>query len=348
METLISLQLRCDQLLPTFHPIGIAAMTDYSALLLKIEQHQAALKFSSRASQKVALYLSKQEKSYFQLYDIAMKINNHHQRYKNKLARRLDQINMLRSFISNMKHLYTRRMLCVGGNNPMSPLFLGLIGDAMSVLASILKLESELYNDLGSNDNHFLEESRVLWNLAGSHYRNALQKWTKIYSPIHPNVISTACSMSRCLFEVGRTSEAIKLLASLLSATRKDLCSEEKINDHHHQVKPSSLQLEMRYQHSSAIAQWCIAVYTLKEICNEEGRMKALEYLHNAVESLKQTVQNLGRTGDKSLDKVTDHLISTMKDEFTTLSQSGVVNPVLPFCQSRTSVTDQFKSFVSV
>jgi len=119
----------------------------------------------------------------------------------------------------------------LGRQHPIVLLNHALVADCFLVLANCLSA-SEEKNDTSMPVNCESNQRRsngefssfYFWSLAHSHYDVALRGWISVESIIHPNAASTIFSIARCLRELGKLKEAVKLLETLAS------CLEQKLD----------------------------------------------------------------------------------------------------------------------
>ena len=345
-----SLVLISEQHLGSSHPITIAAYLDLSSLLSKSDATKAPVNFSKRACQRLRIYLIEKEANYF---DFALKHSNNDD---DDFKSRMKIISMLRSFVIYMRYLNQRRIYAlINSNHPMRLLFLCFLGDCTAVLASCLKFESTLHDNIDGIE--FLNESDSLWALAGSYYRMALKGWTRVFGMYHPNVPATACNLARCLHEVGNTTEAIKFLSTTVASLQslpiksnpEDSAQMSTLMQYPPNVGKNSSVLntekQLIFEHSLGLCQWSIAVYILRNNPNEEGRTKAIEYLHRAIPKLRQRVQNMYNNINIPNEKKIEVLIIMMENELKGLCDVGLKIPTIP---ASASMKDQRAAYASV
>ena len=324
IDVLRSLVLRCEQHLPLYHPINIAAHVDLAASMLENGETELAFKFCQRARKRLVMYLDEQEEACLMMHtmhksnvtDLSLiETEEYH-----KLVG-LDHLAMIKAFVSNMKYLLKRRMMSVlRGNHPMKLQFFCFLGDSFSVLASCLSSESKYL----TNSQVRLQlnaESETAWMLAGKYYRQALRGWTKINGVHHPDVMSTSCSLARCLRELGRRKEAVKLLSSVVGSSIKNFKdgftnyegpSEIAFYPPSKSARLSSVaNSAFNAKESLVVCIWSMAVYTVEDKPNEEGRMRALELLKTGIDILQN--------GTAESDQKPSPLLLTIKKEFSCL-----------------------------
>lgn len=223
----------------------------------------------------------------------------------------------------------------LGRKHPMSLLFDNFLGDSLSVLGICLEFESLNICSEDSKDsvNERLNgESKLVWMVAGEYYRTALKGWTKSNGMRHPNVPSTACGLARCLRELGRRKEALKVLSSVI-ASRHNAERHQKYKLHEALVpvpltiKPPTLSggwhtmvsIHSRYSHSIAICLWSMAVYVVEETPDENGRMRAQKLLHTAIEEIQGSIDAQLKCKEKSIDNRCNELLLILENEANNL-----------------------------
>jgi len=244
----------------------------------------------------------------------------------------LDHLTMLKAFVSNMRYLRRRMMLTVlGRNHPMSLLFDNFLGDSLSVLGICLEFESRNICSEDSKvsvDERLSGESKLVWMVAGEYYRTALKGWTESNGMRHPNVPSTACGLARCLRELSRRKEALKVLSSVI--TSRQNAGRQQISNLHEALVPIPLTInppalsgdwhllvsvQSRYSHSIAICLWSMAVYVVEETPNENGRMRAQKLLHTAIEEIQNSINAQVECNDKTIDNRCNELLVILENE---------------------------------
>jgi len=351
-EVLCSLVLRCEQHLPLYHPIVISALLDLASSFLSLGKRNHAVKITQRASKRLSMYLGEQEQACSMMHSMHNKSSKSDPDpigYHKHMG--LDHLAMLKAFVSNMRYLRRRMMLTVlGRKHPMSLLFDNFLGDSLSVLGICLEFESLNICSKDSKDSvdeRLSGESKLVWMVAGEYYRTALKGWTESNGMRHPNVPSTACGLARCLRELGRRKEALKVLSSVI-ASRHNVERHQKYKTHEALVpvpltiKPPALSggwhtivsIQSRYSHSIAICLWSMAIYVVEETRNENGRMRAHKLLHTAIEEIQSSIDAQVKCKEKSIDNRCNELLTTLENEAKNLfstykipcSGKGVLN----------------------
>ena len=321
ISVLRSLVLRCDQHLPLYHPITIANLIDLSAALLQNNEIDLAYKFSRRARDRLKMYLCEQDEGCSMMRSVRKRSIPDSAEIRGEEYYKLvglDHLDMLKAFVQNMDDLRTRRMMSILADHPMKFLYLCFLGDSYSVLASNL---SSGCVDLNSRaKNKLLAESEEAWLMAGKYYRTALVGWTKMkLGRDHPDVISTSCSLARCLTELGRRREALRLLSSIVESAKRRLeatksCQKDEITAFDAILSPpnqTTQSLTSNTYETWAICIWSMATYTVEESPNEEGRVRAMKLLEFGIELLENHIFE-----DNSSSERSHQLLAIFRTEF--------------------------------
>jgi len=230
-------------------------------------------------------------------------------------------------------------MRILGQDHTLVLLFFCFIGDTLAVLASCLDLDTQGVKTKSSksSDSKETASSDFVWLLACEHYKTALKGWLKTEGMRHPNVLLTTCAMARCLREVGRRREALKLLASIdgvngdfLQVSRpKEITSIQGSTGTNemtslgkggfHLVSP---QTSVCYHQSAAICMWSMAVYEVEENPNEHGRLKALGLLHSGSRTLQHALK-MKNFVDESVESSCTELLLMIENEAKRLFLMG-------------------------
>jgi hypothetical protein len=326
VSVLRSLILRCDQHLPLYHPITITTLVDLAAALLENGESDLAFKFCRRARDRLLMYLHEQDEACSRMQTMRKSSSTDHDRSQNEEYYKLvglDHLDMLKVFAKNMNDLLSRKMMSVQRwCHPMRLLFFCFVGDSFSVLASNISRESDKLRD-SQAQSEYCAESESTWTMAGKYYKQALRGWAKIKEPNHPDIMSTACSLARCLSELGRKREALRLLSSIVESAKRALdveqtsSQEDGVTTCGISPAPSS-DLEkkpnQRYTTNTVetlvVCVWSMAVYTMEDRPNEEGRVRAMGFLKSGIEILEKHGAKINKSERAS------QLLVLFKDEF--------------------------------
>ena len=310
VDVMESLVLRSEQQFPLYHPITLTSILDLAACLFNCDMKDQATKYVQRVSQRLSHYLGEQEQAYF----VCNAENNvdpigrecQHNNRQEPFA--LDHLEMLRAFSSTMRRMQGRKIAQVlGSSHPMSLLFHCFLGDTLSVLANCISSSRNVQNEYDiwpfstfrTKRDEILDNTCFIWEIAGNHYRTAMKGWVKLQGLHHPNIPVAAYGMARCLRELGRRDEALKILSSVVrSRKHKEIDSEVMSPDADFMVsisKPTSFGgcqnsvskgLKLSYDQSIALCLWSMAVYVIEEHPDEGGQIRALDLLRASSETL--------------------------------------------------------------
>ena len=326
VSVLRSLILRCDQHLPLYHPITITTLVDLAAALLENGESDLAFKFCRRARDRLLMYLHEQDEACSRMQTMRKSSSTDHDRSQNEEYYKLvglDHLDMLKVFAKNMNDLLSRKMMSVlRWCHPMRLLFFCFVGDSFSVLASNISRESDKLRD-SQAQSEYCAESESTWTMAGKYYKQALRGWAKIKEPNHPDIMSTACSLARCLSELGRKREALRLLSSIVESAKRALdveqtsSQEDGVTTCGISPAPSSdleKKSNQRYTTNTVetlvVCVWSMAVYTMEDRPNEEGRVRAMGFLKSGIEILEKHGAKINKSERAS------QLLVLFKDEF--------------------------------
>jgi hypothetical protein len=298
VDVLRSLLVKCEFNLPLHHPITLVVLLDLSGALLVSSQDEQARRLVWQASHRLSKYLGEQETMYCNAID---EWSNLPPEDKLIFRRRTadDFLSMLRAFVSFLEELLGREFPGVLGPTSETVLLNHcLLGDSMAVLANCLSMK-EL--------DHLViqRESTSVWTCAMKHYRAAFEGWAKVGRSLsHPNTVSAACGLCRCLRELGKLEQAINILSMVVSATKsqptkaglsRDLGNLPSITF----LPPASgspstclqARLSSGREQSSALCLWYLAAYSIEAHPNENGRIHALNLLHASSECLRRALK---------------------------------------------------------
>lgn len=306
-DILRSLVLRSEQQLPLYHPITITSLLDLSGALYNSGEKVMANKISRRAQKRLLLYLEEQEACTLKMHDMqsprgsSLAGSDPYEYYK---LVGLDHLGMLKTFARNMKFLSQRKMVSIlQSGHPMKILNMSFLGDTYSVLACCLRHESKFYAKMftkKSQQVQLCEESRAAWMLAGGYYKKSLRGWSRLNCSYQCNVMSTVCSLARCLHEIERRKEAIKILYSIIRTCTEELNSTSVVRKYNGKMPREhipaakkennrsmsssiTIQSEKSRKEHLATCMWTLAIYIVEENPNEEGRLSAIGLLQSAI-----------------------------------------------------------------
>ena len=232
-DVLSSLLLRCEQSLPRCHPTTICSMLDLAGALSETQNIDSAKFLISQALDLVTTFLSEAESLFFdrRYFELYCNDPSHHRIVFFDDC--VDAVGIMKAFSKQFNENLSRDFLeHLGRKHPITLLNHSLVADSFLVLANCISASEEKIdtNNPANAATHrgrsrAGQSSRSFWSLAHSHYDIALRGWISVESLIHPNAASITFSIARCLRELGRLQQAVKLLETLAS------CLEQKLDD---------------------------------------------------------------------------------------------------------------------
>ena len=333
-DVLSSLVLRCEQVLPSYHPILLSSMLDMSAALSMTNDHSLSKALVQRVADLVAVYLTEQETTFFD----TLQEQGSFEKSPTKiflLETRVNSVSMLRTFADTFKAELSRKFLSlVGPENRVKLFNHSLVADSYAVLANCISAgarNEQINSDTIGNSSY--------WSLAYIHYQYALKGWIKVETLSHPNAAATVYSIARCLREMGRVSEALKVLGLLTTCLQKPSRSNETDDEHNesYHIYEASTFLSprsngkatlksgfplshFRKEQTLVLCLWMTAVLTVEDSPDERGRARALSLLHKASDTLRHLLEHAS-TMDEQSKRVCFELYDCVEQEARILFQ---------------------------
>ena len=318
-DVLSSLVMRCEQHLPAYHPTTLSSMLDLAGALTMASEYSLAKGMVQRTSDLLAVYLSEHESMFFDRRHSQV-LFKHNPEAVFRVDDGADAIGLIKAFTTAFHKELSREFLSlIGPEHKITLLNHMLVADAFGVLANCLSAgESSLIRGKRKSKKSGYQ---YYWSLAYIHYQRALKGWVKIGTLSHPNAVSAAYSVARCLRELGKPDQALKVLESLVPCidvlesgqSRSESVEKEITRDPFASITflppLSSSESQGKVVFSIPICRkeqlmvnclWMMAALTVEQSPDERGRMRALNLLHSASKALRRV---LGRTED--MDDVT-------------------------------------------
>lgn len=319
-DVLSALVIRCEQQLPIYHPTTLASMLDLAASCMMATDYAFAQGVVKRVADRLALYLSEQETSYFDTLRKRVAFEYETNRVC-LLDTGADAVSMLKAFVTVFQnHLSREFMTLIGPNHEITLINQAFVGDALTVLANCLSAGESDSNDRKastSSGGHM-----YYWSLAYVHYQQSFKGWIAAHGLTHPNAAASAYSLARCLRELGKVDKALQVLSSVASSlgnpsdsgTKKPaaLNSNGKHEEHLSTLTflpPNSrtggrgahirLEVSSKVQ-STVLCLWMTAVFSVEQIPDERGRFRALGLLRDASRVLQHALDQAGEIDDSS------------------------------------------------
>jgi hypothetical protein len=324
IDILRTLVLRCEQHLPLYHPVTLSSMLDLAATCLSASKRTLGLHVVVQVSERLSFYLTEQESAYVEFHDALQSGSNEGDVSFQPLTG-ADHLSMLRSFTALFEELLDRDYLQLfGDDNDILLINRCLVGDSFAVLANCLQLSETGRKPLYRSSDSY-------WSAACRQYRLAFEAWTrKGYDLSHPNVSTSACSMARCLRELGEVEKAARILTSVVGAAGQASPNEEAMGPSLELSKhedPSTSFLPPRApsdcrkddgitaEEAAALRLWYMAAYAVESNPDERGRIRALSLLHASSESLQRALKEAPSFGEDSSSASRLEMLECVEDE---------------------------------
>ena len=320
-DVLSALVLRCEQQLPLYHPTTLSAMIDLAAALIMTNKPNFANGIIGKVSERLSSYLSEQETIYFDM--ARQRVDFEYSKQKCfRFDSGMDAISMLRAFVNIFQRQLSREFIALlGPDHVIALVNKSFVADAFAVLANCLAASNRTRLEDGCKSGH-----SYYWSLAYLHYKDVFKGWVKSRGLGHPSTAAVACSIARCLRELGKLDEALQILNSVVSflggqpldtkdtttdtnvISKEDLerCDILPLSFLPPSVSGSVDRLSVRRrlyccrQQAAVLCLWLMAVITVERSPDERGRIRALSLLHGASEGLQLAIQEIGDDDEQS------------------------------------------------
>lgn len=344
----LALVVRCEQYLPLYHPTTLTSLLDLAIAASMVGKTTFAGRIVSRAAERLSAYLSEMESEYL----------SHLSRCRSSVVKPGDTIFriehgrdasfMLHAFVSLFRsHLVRDITVLVGRNNEIILTNHCFVADSLAVLANCLAAAK---SSLGSTSGSVGGDEAHYWQLAFAHYRLAFNGFSKTKGLDDPSVSKSAYGLARCLREFGETEKALQLLLLVVSYTDRTTvdsdakeptassagpAGETEIGDDSKDdltVLPRFLPFSLSSKTvsdktraakhtSSALCLWLMAILSLDQSPNEEGRERAFSYLHAASVSLQSALNIVSVVEDEATKTMCIRFLAMIEDEAMQISE---------------------------
>jgi hypothetical protein len=219
ISVLRALVLQCEHHLPLYHPLTLSSLLDLEAALTKASVHTTARQVLEQATDRLAFYLAQQEGAYLEFRDELQSSSNQNVTFQELSGANF--LSVLRAFTSLFDELIGLDFLQLfGSDNDITLINHCLLGDTLSVLANYLRL-IETGMDARKDLSASLTCNTYL-SAGCQHCLLAFEGCTRRKCGLtHPNVTAIACTIARCLREVGNVDISIQILSSVVGATSR-------------------------------------------------------------------------------------------------------------------------------
>lgn len=338
---LLALVVRCEQYLPLYHPTTLTSLLDLAVASSMVGKTSFAERIVSRAADRLSTYLTEMEHNYLSHLSLCSSGGKHGDTVF-RIEHGRDAIFMLHAFVSLFQsHLSRDIFTLVGSENEIILTNHCFLADALSVLANCSAAARCLLSS-ASDSSH--NDGAQYWQLAFTHYQRAFDGFARTKGLDDPSVARAAFGLARCLREFGESEKALQLLSLVVSYTEKtaaatssvDPIEETKIDKEEPKKglvtpprflprslnsKTSSDKIRASKHTSSARCLWLMAILSLDQAPNEEGRERAFSYLHAASVSLQSILNRLSDVDHGPTRSTCIQFLAMIEDEALQISE---------------------------
>lgn len=229
--------------------------------------------------------------------------------------------------------------LLVDGNNEILLTNHCFLADSLSVLANCIATATSM---LGSSTDASTRRAEHFWRLAFAHYQRAFDGFAKTKGLADPSATRAAYGIARCLREFGESEKALELLSIVVSFSKsapedetKEVAATEKEKDESKEPAarvflPEALRRRsstvssktlVSKDTSAALCLWLMAILSLDQAPNEEGRERAFSFLHAASVSLQTALNKVTDADDEETKGMCVEFLSMIEDEAQQISE---------------------------
>ena len=338
---LSELVIFCEQLLPLHHPTMLTAMLDLAIVSRKIGKHDFGNRLLARSAKRLSSYLAKVESEYF-AYLGRCRPGAKPVQTICSIERGQESISELQCFISLLEVELGRDMkTLVDANHEIILVNHSFVADSLSVLANCIAAG---VSTLGSSNETSSNRVDQYWRLAFSHYQRAFDGFARTKGLADPSVSRAAYGIARCLREFGETDKALELLTIVVSFSRNNPDNDTNVvsnerNETDGNAKgasktpnflPRSLFLRspvisnkalVSRDTSAALCLWLMAILSLDDSPNEEGRERAFSFLHAASVSLQVALNKITDADDEESKGMCLEFLAIIEEEAMHISE---------------------------
>jgi len=336
---LSALVVLCEEHLPRHHPTMLSAMLDLAIASTQIGKTEFAERLLCRSAERLSTYLAKTESKYFSYLSKCRSGVKPGPVFGVEKGR--ESIFELQAFVSLLQVELSRDMKSlVEGNNEILLTNHCFLADSLSVLANCIAAATSF---LGSSTEASMRRADHFWRLAFAHYQRAFDGFAKTKGLADPSASRAAYGIARCLREFGESEKALELLTIVVSFSKsapddeaKELAAvteqekEESKDPSARVFLPQALHLRsstvssktlVSKDTSAALCLWLMAILSLDQAPNEEGRERAFSFLHAASVSLQTALNKVTDADDEETKGMCVEFLSMIEDEAQQISE---------------------------
>ena len=334
---LSALVVRCEQQLPLHHPTTLSSMLDLAISSTMLCRSELAERLLSRAAERLSTYLAETESQY--LSHIAKSRSGKPRDTLFSVEKGRESLFKLQTFVSLFQFQLCRDITSLTDHDDEIILVNHcFLADSLAVLANCI---AAARSTLGSTTEAARRRGDHYWRLAFAHYQRAFDGFAKTKGLGDPSVSRAAYGIARCLREFGETEKALELLTLVVSFSKpvpeeetKESAVEARKDETKEPTAPSFLprSLFIRSQMvsngvrgnkdtSAALCLWLMAILSLDQSPNEEGRERAFSYLHAASVSLQTALNKVSDADDEETKEMCVGFLAMIEDEAMQISE---------------------------
>ena len=340
---LSSLVILCEQRLPVHHPTMLTALLDLAIASRKVGKRDFGERLLARSAERLSTYLSESESRCFAyLGRCRPGVKPVHTICSVEKGR--ESIIELQSFVSLLQVEIVRDMkTLVDEDNEVILVNHCFIADSLSVLANCI---AAAVSTLGSSKDTSVRRADQYWRLAYGHYQRAFDGLVKARGLADPSVSRAAYGIARCLREFGETGKALELLTIVVSFSKSNPDEDDSKRPLHENadtndeakdegIAPVFLARSLFLRSpvisnkalvskgtSAALCLWLMAILSLDDSPNEEGRERAFSYLHAASVSLQIALNNISDLDDEETKGKCMEFLAVIEEEAMQISEA--------------------------
>eukprot|EP00977_Amphora_coffeiformis_P020329 scaffold8126_cov170-Amphora_coffeaeformis.AAC.3 len=281
-EVYRTLVLRCERQLPLYHPVAIAGMLDLAVCAIENSRADFGNMIIARTSERVSAYLAEMEHSHTMHCQQSLA-----QSQSGLLIFEIDKgrksLSMLEAFAEKFGGLLNRKLITlIPSHHEVYLAQRCILADCFVVIANCWALKELSVQEKRST--HF-------WRSAFSHYRAVFRGSANVHGLDDPRVASAAYGLARVLRELGKLSDALKVLTPVVKALSHPVHGPDALfakQSFSFIPQPVTVIREGVDQRMvTAQCHWLMAVLTADSSPDDDGRTKALKCLHKASIALR-------------------------------------------------------------
>ena len=281
-----TLVLRCERQLPLYHPVTIAGMLDLAVCAIKNSRIDFGNKIIARTSERVSAYLAEMEHSHTMHCQQSLA-----QSQSGLLMFEIDTgrnaLSMLEAFAERFEGLINRKLMTfIPSDHEVYLAQRCILADCLVVIANCWAIK-----ELSGSE----KRSTRFWRSAFSHYRAVFRGSANTHGLDDPRVASAAYCLARVLRELGKVSEALKVLTPVIKALSHAHESDTHTTKQSFSFIPQPVAVTREgvdQRMVTAQCQWLMAVLTADNSPDDDGRSKALKCLHKASIALRHILDS--------------------------------------------------------